>query len=251
MRCILIGLMIILIIMLFKKGSERFVDDITPFPETYVINLNSHHNRLKHMDEQLKRLNIPYIRIGAVDAKSLQGTPLISNWPCLGKKERPGTKGIQLSNLKVFRHALANPGYSPYILMLEDDCVFPDNFKEILLQSIDKFKSALVISFDDRCYMKVNGYPRHGMSAILIKRDILPFLIKEMDPKTSQFMNNYESSHRNNDSYPTPGKCHHDVLFFNLLFNHNIITKCIPIVGSNIFKSSINVDNALWWHRDS
>ena len=232
--------------------NERFQDKKI-FPATYVINLKQHTNRLQHMDKQLNDLNIPYTKIEAIDAKDPDDSNtqnIIDTWPCLGRRERIGTKGIQLSNLKVFEHALLNLNGSDYILMLEDDCVLPTEFKELVFKSIEKYTTSSVIVFDDRCYMKVNHYPKYGMSAVLIKRDILEFLIKEMNPETSDFMNNYKSYNRNFDT-KIPGKCYHDVLFFNLLYNNDIKVSCVPVVPSNIFKSSINPDNSLWWHKDS
>ena len=149
--------------------------------------------------------------------------------------------------MKVFKEALNDKEpKTNFILMLEDDSILPLNFKEQVLEAIANNPEALVINFDERSLCEYNGYSKWGMAAVLIDRSLLKFLLKEFDPQKSDYMNNYNIMHRNYDEYG-PYKCYHDILFFNLLFNYNIKMACVPIVGSNIFKSSINMYNRKSW----
>ena len=69
----------------------------------YVINLPKDNDRLNTLIPQLEREKINYEIVEAINGKTYD-REYIDKWPCLKKdKKYMGTKGIQLSNLKIFK----------------------------------------------------------------------------------------------------------------------------------------------------
>lgn len=125
---------------------------------TFVINLDKDKERMVHMHNQLKKLAIEYRRQSAILGKEYQ--PTLSEYDEElaikkgGHKMLPGEVGCALSHAKVLEKIVQEK--IPYALILEDDVVLPDNFKEIIEREIERNKKRWeYLSFD---YVEV-GYP--------------------------------------------------------------------------------------------
>ena len=79
------------------------------FPPILVINLKERTDRWNHISKQLNEWKVPYERVDAI-------------------KEKIGWKGCTKSHLKCLR--LAKQRNYPWVLVLEDDCLFKKDTKE-------------------------------------------------------------------------------------------------------------------------
>lgn len=101
---------------------------------TYVINLAQATERMRHMQRQLDKLSLPYIRIEAV-----LGREIILPIPefnermfniLTGKKANPGEIGCYLSHILTLQEFLKTN--KDYALILEDDVNLPENLVQII-----------------------------------------------------------------------------------------------------------------------
>jgi len=121
------------------------------FPKTYIINLDKDVKRLEKVIKQLTDYNITnYSRIPAVYGKDLskdeikEATSDFCNKFCT-----KSSIGCALSHIKAYKEILSNE--DPYALILEDDVVFEDNFKDLV-----KEKLAMVPKDFDIVYLGCN-----------------------------------------------------------------------------------------------
>jgi glycosyl transferase family 25 len=103
--------------------------------QTWVINLDRAPDRLARIDEQLQRLQLPYTRLPAVDARALtpsQRAQLDEPAYCRKHGMTPvlGELGCYLSHVGVMRAFLA--GNAPFALVLEDDVLLHDSLPAVL-----------------------------------------------------------------------------------------------------------------------
>lgn len=102
----------------------------------YVINLDKNTDRLQSVSKRLLALDVPFVRISAVNGKGLSAEErkrLVSSfkWWCVrGMLPRDGEIGCALSHLKAYRMLLESQ--DDYCCVLEDDCQFEPNFKDQL-----------------------------------------------------------------------------------------------------------------------
>jgi glycosyl transferase family 25 len=106
---------------------------------TYVINMDSATERMAHMDAELKRVAIPYIRQpGVVGMELPYPNENFSDWSYKylhGRRWAPRELGCYLSHIQCLRNFLQTD--APYALILEDDVKLDDNIKEILESAIE------------------------------------------------------------------------------------------------------------------
>lgn len=125
---------------------------------TIVINLDKDKERMFFMHNQLTKLGIEYRRQSAILGKEYQ--PTLSEYDeelavkKSGHKMLLGEVGCALSHAKVLENIVQEK--IPYTLILEDDVVLPENFKEILEREIIRNKNNWEYLLFD--YAEV-GYP--------------------------------------------------------------------------------------------
>lgn len=112
---------------------------VTPAFVTYVINMDSATERMAHMDAELKRVAIPYIRQpGVVGMELPYPNENFSDWSYKylhGRRWAPRELGCYLSHIQCLRNFLQTD--APYALILEDDVKLDDNIKGILERAIE------------------------------------------------------------------------------------------------------------------
>lgn len=105
---------------------------------TYVINMDSATERMAHMDAELARVQIPYIRQpGVVGTELPYPNENFSDWSYKylhGRRWAPRELGCYLSHIQCLRNFLETD--APYALILEDDVRLDDNIKDILARAI-------------------------------------------------------------------------------------------------------------------
>jgi glycosyl transferase family 25 len=102
---------------------------------TWVINLDRAPDRLERIRAQLERLQLPWTRLAAIDARALspeQRAALDEPAYCRlhGKAPVLGELGCYLSHLEVMRAFLASP--FDFALVLEDDVLLESNLPAVL-----------------------------------------------------------------------------------------------------------------------
>jgi GR25 family glycosyltransferase involved in LPS biosynthesis len=117
------------------------------FDKVFCVNLDRRPDRMLHFEEQVKKYNLgEFERVSAVDGKNLD----ISNF-----KISAGELGLVLTNLKIIEKSISNRYES--ILILEDDCIFTDEIKEV-----DSYFSVLPKDWD-MLYMGGNHNTHMGI----------------------------------------------------------------------------------------
>jgi glycosyl transferase family 25 len=102
---------------------------------TWVINLDRAPERLARIGGQLQRLQLPWTRLPAVDARSLSAEQRAALDEATyrrrhGKTSLPGELGCYLSHVQVMREFLASD--APFALVLEDDVLLHDSLPAVL-----------------------------------------------------------------------------------------------------------------------
>jgi glycosyl transferase, family 25 len=103
--------------------------------QTWVINLDRAPERLQRITAQLQRLDLPWTRLPAVDARALTPTERAaldeaSYRQRHGMTPLPGELGCYLSHVAVMRAFLASD--AAYALVLEDDVLLRDTLPAVL-----------------------------------------------------------------------------------------------------------------------
>ncbi|MBR3222449.1 MAG: glycosyltransferase family 25 protein [Kiritimatiellae bacterium] len=98
----------------------------------YVINMDRDRDRMQAIGQQLERLQVPYNRFRAVDAKRLDKSELKGAvngfrwWCALGRPIRIGEIGCAMSHYAIYRQ-METP-----VCILEDDVILADDFSSVL-----------------------------------------------------------------------------------------------------------------------
>jgi glycosyl transferase family 25 len=103
--------------------------------QTWVINLDRAPDRLARISAQLQRLQLPYTRLAAVDARNLSAAQQAAlDEPAFHRKHGmtpvPGELGCYLSHVAVMRAFLASP--ADFALVLEDDVLLQSSLPAVL-----------------------------------------------------------------------------------------------------------------------
>ena len=126
----LIYVLIILLVikLLFFKGKkqcERFENDI----KTYIINLDRSPDRLKDMTEKCKKANLNFERFPAYDGSKLNLNKMIDDKILVKENNMMiGAIGCSMSHLNLWKQSIDRG--DEIVLVLEDDCIIPENFWE-------------------------------------------------------------------------------------------------------------------------
>lgn len=158
----IIFLIISFIIILNRKNIEKF-DVIKKtsnnlFDKIYVINLEESKDRLENLNKQANKLNLNIERFPAIKGKTLTEQDLINN-DYLGniKLKYNGSLGCYLSHCLLWEKIYKENKYDN-VLILEDDCLLPDNF----IEQIQELKKYTPEDFD---YLNLGiGKRREGKS---------------------------------------------------------------------------------------
>ncbi|HAV14449.1 MAG TPA: hypothetical protein DCX06_13305 [Opitutae bacterium] len=106
---------------------------------TYLINLGRSTDRLRSMQEQLERLDIPFERIAAVDGTNLEPSSVafqVGNAiPTCGRSLTDGEIGCSMSHLIAYKK-IVEAGH-PFALILEDDLWLPPHTRSLVEELIE------------------------------------------------------------------------------------------------------------------
>lgn len=148
----------------------------------YVLNLKTRTDRREHIVNQLQKINCNnYIIIDAIDGKELVNTTRLTN----------GMLGLNHTYLKIYDEWVKE---SPdNIIIIEDDCVFLDNFNEELLNYMSNIPSDWEMLYfggnhnyhvgsqtekiNDYCIKLNNTYTAH---CVVLKNYVFEELIKNI-----------------------------------------------------------------------
>ena len=109
---------------------------------TYVINMDSAPHRMAHMQAELDRLGISFIRqVGVVGAKLQQPHPDFSAWSYKylhGRRWSPRELGCYLSHIECLKKFIESD--ADYALILEDDVTLHDKLESTITTAL-KYRS--------------------------------------------------------------------------------------------------------------
>ena len=101
---------------------------------TYVINMDSAPHRMAHMNTELDRLGIPFIRqVGIVGSELQQPHPNFSDWSYKylhGRLWAPRELGCYLSHMECLKKFIESD--AEYALILEDDVTLNDGLESLI-----------------------------------------------------------------------------------------------------------------------
>jgi len=105
--------------------------------EYYLINLDRATDRLEFMQNEFNKQGIQFTRIQAVDAKTLDPKSFkVKN--LYDRDMFPGEFGCYLSHVKTLQTFLESN--HDFAVIIEDDSIFEDHFKEIVHKTISKYQ---------------------------------------------------------------------------------------------------------------
>ncbi len=123
------------------------------FPKIFVISLPQSVERRKRFTQQMDALDLPFEFLDAVDGKLLDETDARVNW---GEVEKyptwltRGALGCALSHYAAY--ARIERLQLPYAVILEDDCVLPKDFPQILKHLPGHLAGSTVIMLYYSCW---------------------------------------------------------------------------------------------------
>lgn len=192
---IIIIIIILIIYLLYRKRIESFENRINF--KTYVINLDRSPDRLKSIKQQCKDQGIHFNRWRAYDGSKLNFKKLIKN-NILNPKNNmmKGAIGCSMSHINLWKYCQSQK--DDIILVLEDDCLIDSDFKKklsIYIKQLPKNWDLFYLGASNINGKKIsknilipnkiknkNSTENTGMYAMLIKKKILPQLIKDNLP---------------------------------------------------------------------
>ena len=238
MKCVWIMLLIICIFIYLQKSHESLLDMskaenyFDKNIDIYVINLKRSRDRMKTIDKLLRRQNIKYTRIEGIDGKALKlNKDKDRGFPDLPKNRiGAGTRGIWLTNLRIFEKILSKPPVE-YVIIFEDDAIIPSDFKKNiydLIQRHPKMEAFRLQNYYSNLELKDQISARWGLTAQMYKRSIIEELYNKFQPN-SKFVHNYDILY-GDDDFMVRGTS--DLHLFGILHNH-FNTMSYPLVGVN------------------
>lgn len=149
---------------------------IHPHFQTFVINLERSHDRLRAIGEHLARVGLPWRRVAAVDGSTLDllrttGVDIAGYRRNHGKQLNPAEVGCYLSHLRAMREFLAGPWQ--WALVLEDDADFPDGFQDLLSRLIaieDQWDIVKLSSFHSGTPVRIENLSERYALAVPLSR---------------------------------------------------------------------------------
>ena len=129
-----------------------------------LINLDIAKKRLFEIDQRLKRLNIKYVRLNAIDGKNYIYSKDEFNEKlykiCNGKRISSGEIGCYLSHYNAIKLFLDSD--KKFALILEDDAIFNLDFLEVIINLVN------IENFWD--FVKFNTARDYGFGNIAVKK---------------------------------------------------------------------------------
>lgn len=164
--------------------------------------------------------------------EAIEGDAWKLKFPCLEDGKSNGTRGLAYSNVKTFKMALKSSA-ADYILVFEDDAEPPADFEKIIADVLNRLPDVKVVNFDKRNGYSDTEFPVCCTAAVLYHRSILPLLIREMDPRISNIMND---DYINKQQKP----CLMDFLLYDILRVNKVRVATVGVVDSGRFRSTIS-----------
>ncbi len=177
-----------------KKNKEDFTSrkNINNI-KTYVINLEASKYRLNLMKSQCDRENITFTRWNAINGHHLDYKNLKSLIVHPKIKLRKGIIGCSLSHINLWKHCSRQD--DEIFLVLEDDCIIPNNFKNKLQSYIGQLPADWDIFYLGASNIYGTKYSKKlliptlfiknyncGTYAMLIKKKVLADLLSDCLP---------------------------------------------------------------------
>jgi hypothetical protein len=231
MKIIFIFIIIVIIIGFFLY-NQTFSDIDLNNIHVYLISLPKNADRRENFEKFYKG---KYQYFEAVNGSELNGTNVNNIWNCLPPDANYGTKGLQLSNIKIFEDAIKN-NYE-WILIFEDDAEPPKDFNNKLIKTMKKYSDSRVIYLDARNQGGDGVTPECCLACVLYHKSVFILLVQELNPEKSIYMQDYKIKDKKikNDNV-----CLYDWYLSNLLSHYKIKTSSEPIVISNNLGSTID-----------
>jgi GR25 family glycosyltransferase involved in LPS biosynthesis len=187
----------ILIILSGFKKIESFQNLKRMKIGTYIINLERSKRRMVDINNQCENAGLKFKRWNAYDGSKLNLNYLKSqNLISRNNKMLVGAIGCSLSHISLWKHTLQNTD-NDYLLIIEDDCIIPKNFKEklkIYMKQVPKNWDIIYLGGSNINGIRIsknilkpkilidNSTFNTGTYCMLIKRRLLPFLLKKHVP---------------------------------------------------------------------
>lgn len=143
---------------------------------TYVINMDSAPHRMAHMQAELDRVGIPFIRqAGVVGAELRQPHPDFSVWSYKylhGRLWSPRELGCYLSHIECLKKFIESD--ADYALILEDDVTLHDELEGLIseaLQHRSDWNMLRLSTVNHGKWWSVRGLTNHSNLAICLTRE--------------------------------------------------------------------------------
>jgi len=227
---LIIGVLLVILLITLKYSEKYYNIELPESIHVYLISLPKNTERRINFEKKYKG---KYDYVPAVDGGANKDTDLFKNWSCL-TDGHAGTKGLQMSNVKIFQDAIKK-GYE-WILIFEDDAEPPGDFDFIVLETIKKYPDSRVIYLDNRNKGGDGFIPGCCTSCLLYHNSVFELLARELNPETSLYMKDYANKPKEIVQHTD---CLFDWFLANTLAHYNIKTSSEPLVASDGFKSDI------------
>ena len=152
---------------LMKKKSDEFFKEKVYKNEIWILNLERRSDRWKDMNEKVAKYDLNAYRINAIDGSkfnfekykelfSLRDYRLRVKNPYQHHQYNRGVLGCALSHYTMWESIINNDNMSneDYILIMEDDCKFVDDFETKFYELLEQLKYI----YWDICYLGYTDY---------------------------------------------------------------------------------------------
>ncbi|HUR85628.1 MAG TPA: glycosyltransferase family 25 protein [Solirubrobacteraceae bacterium] len=150
--------------------------------KAYVINLPRSHDRRRHIEEQLARLELEYEIVAATDGSALtpEERERLLDMDAVTRAPdwlRPGIVGACLSHLAAYR-AIAADG-APHALVVEDDAILPPDLVALLAEIAPELRGREAVLLDVKSLRAtelsgLDGIDLPGGRRLLYPMDVAP-----------------------------------------------------------------------------
>lgn len=224
----------------------------------YVLNMKKNPDRYKKISSSLTKIGCPYERIEAVDGSKMEddeealhilkyreelhyrhfecstfsqkwkydGT-IMKSFPGLNIHGHHGAKGLILSNMKAFEHAIKHTNYSWYCILEDDGSITNEIYQKILL-FLEKNKDVDILLLDNRS----QGWG--GTAGIIYNKRILPRVMEDLHP-LSDFSIDMEKNYGQATLWDWKLWC-----YIKNADSPKINFATLPCIKSGLFGSTIN-----------
>ena len=135
--------------------------------DVYVINLDKSKSRYNNISSRLRELNLPFKRFSAVYGKDLSENEIIkaTTNSCRTKLCNKSMIGCGLSHYTLWTNIAkdTNRDDNEFTLIVEDDCRFPDDFKQQIKEIYEELSKSNVWDQTDMIYLYCLGDCKPGL----------------------------------------------------------------------------------------